>query len=280
MRWLCSTRACLRERARVEHSKARPSAFGVRGERFTVSTSNRSGHGAPTRGWSPTHAAGRLRCNQRFDAQLAVQVTQPKQQRARRRQVADHQRATSADGIAGCVNEYVVSGRVHERHARTIDAHERLVRAVDHVVQVGVEGRRGRRVDLPECPTRTPHFPCPFRWGEKAKVRGSVASRSVPPQCTPDRHRGRRRVVRQFGSGVAVAQFETGLRRKPPSVGRLREPVRLPCLIASLPFQLMATCPGALVVHADDTVMSCTEDDERDGCRGRDLRHEGDPVRC
>jgi hypothetical protein len=42
----------------------------------------------------------------------------------------------------------------------------------------------------------------------------------------------------------------------------------------------MATCPGALIVHADDTVMGCTEDDERDGCRGRDLRNEGGPVRC
>ncbi len=36
----------------------------------------------------------------------------------------------------------------------------------------------------------------------------------------------------------------------------------------------------ALIVHADNTVMSCTDDDERDGCRGRDLRHEGDLVRC
>jgi hypothetical protein len=26
----------------------------------------------------------------------------------------------------------------------------------------------------------------------------------------------------------------------------------------------MVTCPGALVVHADNTVMGCTEDDERD----------------
>ena len=36
----------------------------------------------------------------------------------------------------------------------------------------------------------------------------------------------------------------------------------------------IATCPGSFVLHADNTVMSCTEDDERDGCRGRDLRHE------
>jgi hypothetical protein len=42
----------------------------------------------------------------------------------------------------------------------------------------------------------------------------------------------------------------------------------------------MATCPGALIVHADNTVMACTNDDDQDGCRGRDLRHDGDPVRC
>jgi hypothetical protein len=41
----------------------------------------------------------------------------------------------------------------------------------------------------------------------------------------------------------------------------------------------MATCPGSLIVLADGTVMSCTEE-ERDGFRGRDLRHEGDAVRC
>jgi hypothetical protein len=52
------------------------------------------------------------------------------------------------------------------------------------------------------------------------------------------------------------------------------------CLTTSVPSPRMATCPGALIVHADDTVMSCTDDDERDGCRGRDVRHEGDLVRC
>jgi hypothetical protein len=30
----------------------------------------------------------------------------------------------------------------------------------------------------------------------------------------------------------------------------------------------------------DGTVAGCTEDDEHDGCRGRELRHKGDPVRC
>jgi hypothetical protein len=40
----------------------------------------------------------------------------------------------------------------------------------------------------------------------------------------------------------------------------------------------MATCPGALIVDADNTVMACTNDDDEDGCHGRDLRHEGDPV--
>jgi hypothetical protein len=42
----------------------------------------------------------------------------------------------------------------------------------------------------------------------------------------------------------------------------------------------MATRPGALIVHADTTVMACTEDDDQDGCHGRDLRHDGDAIRC
>jgi hypothetical protein len=33
---------------------------------------------------------------------------------------------------------------------------------------------------------------------------------------------------------------------------------------------------AALIVHADVTVTACTEDEEPNGCRGRDLRHEGD----
>jgi len=43
---------------------------------------------------------------------------------------------------------------------------------------------------------------------------------------------------------------------------------------------LMATCPGGLILHADGTVAACTLDEDEDGCRGRDLRHEGDPIRC
>lgn len=41
----------------------------------------------------------------------------------------------------------------------------------------------------------------------------------------------------------------------------------------------LRTCPGAHVLHADGTVAGCTLDDE-DGCHGRELRHEADPVRC
>jgi hypothetical protein len=33
-------------------------------------------------------------------------------------------------------------------------------------------------------------------------------------------------------------------------------------------------------MHVDGTVAGCTEDDERDGCRGLELRHESDPHRC
>jgi len=42
----------------------------------------------------------------------------------------------------------------------------------------------------------------------------------------------------------------------------------------------MATCPGGLIVHGDGTVAGCTLDEDEDGCRGRELRHEGDQVRC
>jgi hypothetical protein len=42
----------------------------------------------------------------------------------------------------------------------------------------------------------------------------------------------------------------------------------------------IATCPGALILHADTAVMVCTNDDDQDGCHGRDLRHEGDQIRC
>ncbi len=43
---------------------------------------------------------------------------------------------------------------------------------------------------------------------------------------------------------------------------------------------MVATCAGSLIVHRDESTAGCSEDDERDGCAGRDLRHEGDPIRC
>jgi hypothetical protein len=42
----------------------------------------------------------------------------------------------------------------------------------------------------------------------------------------------------------------------------------------------MATCSGAVILHDDGTVAGCVEDDEPDGCRGRELRHEGSPMSC
>jgi hypothetical protein len=33
----------------------------------------------------------------------------------------------------------------------------------------------------------------------------------------------------------------------------------------------------SLIEHG---TVGCTEDDEAEGCRGRELRHEGDPVCC
>jgi len=40
----------------------------------------------------------------------------------------------------------------------------------------------------------------------------------------------------------------------------------------------MANCPGGLILYADGTVADRTLDDDEDGCRGRELRHEGDQV--
>jgi hypothetical protein len=39
------------------------------------------------------------------------------------------------------------------------------------------------------------------------------------------------------------------------------------------------TRPGALVVHRGGTPAGCTNDDD-DGCRGREMQHEGDPIAC
>src|SRR4051794_7772159 len=42
----------------------------------------------------------------------------------------------------------------------------------------------------------------------------------------------------------------------------------------------MASCSGSLIVHADGTVASCTNDDDSGGCAGRELRHDLAPRRC
>jgi hypothetical protein len=36
-------------------------------------------------------------------------------------------------------------------------------------------------------------------------------------------------------------------------------------------------CPVSLIVHRDGTMAGCTNDDDHDGCPGRELGHEGDP---
>jgi len=48
----------------------------------------------------------------------------------------------------------------------------------------------------------------------------------------------------------------------------------------SVTFDRVATSPGSLIVLADGTVAGCTLDDEREGCSGRDERHDGGTVRC
>lgn len=42
----------------------------------------------------------------------------------------------------------------------------------------------------------------------------------------------------------------------------------------------MASCSGSRIVHLDGTTAGCTNDDDTDGCAGRDLGHEGTPKRC
>jgi hypothetical protein len=39
-------------------------------------------------------------------------------------------------------------------------------------------------------------------------------------------------------------------------------------------------CPGGLILHVDWTSAGCTLDEDADGCRGLELRREGDPDRC
>ena len=43
---------------------------------------------------------------------------------------------------------------------------------------------------------------------------------------------------------------------------------------------MTGACSGCLILHTDDTVAGCTNDDDPEGCAGRDLRHQGDPHRC
>jgi hypothetical protein len=42
----------------------------------------------------------------------------------------------------------------------------------------------------------------------------------------------------------------------------------------------MGTCPGSLILHRDGTTAGRTNDDDADGCAGRELRDEGDPTSC
>ena len=51
------------------------------------------------------------------------------------------------------------------------------------------------------------------------------------------------------------------------------------CLLDRMYALDVATCPGSFIVHADGTIAACSEDEEASGCRGREARHEGDPIR-
>ena len=40
-------------------------------------------------------------------------------------------------------------------------------------------------------------------------------------------------------------------------------------------------CTGSLILHRDGAVAGCTnDDDDQEGCAGREARHEGDPTTC
>jgi hypothetical protein len=39
-------------------------------------------------------------------------------------------------------------------------------------------------------------------------------------------------------------------------------------------------CTGSLILHRDGKVAGCTNDEDQEGCAGREARHEGDPTTC
>jgi hypothetical protein len=80
------------------------------------------------------------------------------------------------DCILSRFYEYLVSGRVDERDARTVDD-DLISRVVDGVAEMVVEQRRARHIDLTTGCTGSWHLMPPSLWGEKAGVPGSVASR-------------------------------------------------------------------------------------------------------
>lgn len=137
--------------------------------------------GSGSRWRSPSRLS---RCG--LDAKLAVQVTQAKQPRARGRHVAEHECVTAPHGVVGHVHQDVVSGRVHECHARTIDAHDRLVRTIDGVAKVGTECRCGCGVDFPECLADSLHVRAPSCGAKKPGSGARSRNAALPPERTPD----------------------------------------------------------------------------------------------
>lgn len=82
-------------------------------------------------------------------------------------------------------------------------------------------------------------------------------------------------LVVRFVSAVRIASA--------PAVAEFTQHHRLRCRRAGASASYRRTivnCPGSLILHVDRAIAGCSEDDEPDGCRGRDERREGDPIRC
>lgn len=116
------------------------------------------------------------------------------------------------------------------------------------------------------------------RPGGESKVRARSSTRPTAPIAfISDSGADPRRARHRFTTDTRrLAQPEDDVHDDDRD--RTRHRVGADALSAGTP--LPVTCPGGLIVHADGTVAGCTNDDDQDGCRGRELRHEGDPIVC
>jgi hypothetical protein len=96
------------------------------------------------------------------------------------------------------------------------------------------------------------------------------------PPFKPDNGRtGRPVAACSLLGGARRGQARNSPLRKDAAAGEIR-PER-DQILRSVPPPTWRPVPGGLLVHADGAVAGCTNDDEPDGCAGRELRHEGNP---